>query len=205
MNLRTHWETLYATKPAARLGWYRQHLDTSLRLIDSLNLPAHASIVDVGCGVSTLADDLLERGFRTLTLLDISESALRTVEQRLSCKRHAIRFRVGDVLQMEFQEGEFMLWHDRAVFHFLTLPDQRMRYTEQLTRSLQPGGYAILAAFSHEAPPTCSGLPVQRYNAEELHQTLGEPFNLLHQCDEVHTTPGGTVQKYIYTLFQRTV
>ncbi|HXG00553.1 MAG TPA: class I SAM-dependent methyltransferase [Bacteroidota bacterium] len=203
MSLHDHWESLYTSKPANRLGWYRPHLDTSVQLIESLHLPPDAPIIDVGCGVSSLADDLLSRGFGSLTLLDISESALQTLRRRLPVEAQGLRFLAADVLSARFAPGEFMLWHDRAVFHFLTAEADRRRYVEQVSRALRRGGYLIMGVFSLEAPPTCSGLPVQRYDAEQLRQVLAPKFSLLQHCSELHITPGGTRQNYLYAVFQR--
>lgn len=203
MSLHDHWESLYRSKPANSLGWYRPHLDTSVQLIESLHLQADAPIIDVGCGVSTLADDLLSRGFGSLTLLDISESALQTLRRRLPVEARGLRFLAADVLSARFARGKFMLWHDRAVFHFLTAEADRRRYVEQVLRALRCDGYLIMGVFSLEAPPTCSGLPVQRYGSGELQQVMGSEFSLLQHTSEIHMTPGGTKQNYLYALFQR--
>ncbi|MER3525129.1 MAG: SAM-dependent methyltransferase [Ignavibacteria bacterium] len=204
MNVREHWETIYTTKEPRTLGWRREHLDTSLALIETLHLPVTAEILDVGCGISTLVDDLLAHGSKQISLLDVSSSALRTVRERLGETEKRLSFIEGDVRTVQLDKARYDLWHDRAVFHFLTQPDERARYHAQVVRSLKLEGHVIIGVFSHEAPPRCSGLPVQRYSVEELVEEFESDFTLQRCCGEMHITPGGVRQPYLYAHFLRT-
>ncbi len=202
MGRREHWEQVYSGKPPDRLGWYKPRLQTSLDWITDLSLDANAPIIDVGGGASTLVDDLLERGYSALTVLDLAAPALDLIKARLGAKGAAVNWLCGDVTQVEFAENVFELWHDRAVFHFLTEADDRERYRENLCKALRPGGHVIIGTFAPEAPPRCSGLPVQRYDLERLRETLGDAFELRRQQKEMHVTPGGVEQMYLYCEFR---
>ena len=203
MDRIQHWEQVYSTKPTERLGWYKPHLQTSLTWIRELNLTADAPIIDVGGGASTLVDDLLDAGYLSITVLDISEKALSSVRARLGKKAELVTWLNGDITSIDLPTRHYELWHDRAVFHFLTEPDQQRRYQDNLLRALRPGGNLIIGVFAPEAPPRCSGLPVQRYSQEQLHETLGEEFELVNHRKEQHVTPGGLEQMYVYCHFHR--
>lgn len=203
MDRRTHWERIYTTRPVEAVGWYRPHLDTSLTWIRELNLPRRARILDVGGGASTLVDDLLALGFKDVTVLDLSATALAHARARLGPRADHVIWMEADITEAALPEATYDLWHDRAVFHFLTEPEDRSRYLERLRRALRPGGFLILATFSPEAPPTCSGLPVVRYDLETLVRTVGPGFRLVRHGREHHVTPGGVAQPYLYTCFQR--
>jgi len=202
MNRREHWEQVYSSKPPERLGWYKPRLRTSLDWITDLSLDTNAPIIDVGGGASTLVDDLLERGYSALTVLDLAAPALDLIKARLGTRGAAVTWLCGDVTRIELGENAFELWHDRAVFHFLTDAEDRARYRETLCKALRPGGYLIIGTFAPEAPPRCSGLPVQRYDLELLRETLGDEFALRRQQKEMHVTPGGVEQMYLYCEFR---
>ena len=202
MEQKIHWEQVYSTNPTENLGWYKSHLHRSLTWIKELNLTADAPIIDVGAGASTLVDDLLDIGYRSITVLDISEKALSSVKARLGKKTKLVRWLNGDITSVDLPTHHFELWHDRAVFHFLTESDQQQKYRDNLLQGLQPGGHLIIGVFAPEAPPKCSGLPVQRYSQEQLHETLGEEFELVGRCKEQHVTPGGVEQMYLYCHFR---
>lgn len=162
-----------------------------------------AAIIDVGSGASHLVDNLWGEGFRELTVLDISAAALKTTQQRLGKGiADAIQWQVGDVLTYELPKQHFLIWHDRAVFHFLTQPAQQQQYIEQVRHALQPGGYVIIATFAEDGPERCSGLPVQRYSVEQLATTFGSDFELVHAERETHRTPQGNEQKFIYCVLR---
>ena len=205
MSRRDHWERVYSTKPTEKLGWFEPHLRTSLSWINELRLPVDAPIIDVGGGASTLVEDLLDAGFRSVTVLDISSKALSLTKARLGKKAELVTWLVGDVTAVDLPSRNFELWHDRAVFHFLTEPEQRRKYRDNILKALKPGGHMIIGTFAPEAPPTCSGLPVQRYSPELLKSTLGSEFELKRHCNELHITPGGVEQMYLYCYFRRTV
>lgn len=204
MNQRDHWERIYSTKPVERLGWFEPHLQTSLSWIKQSGLPADAPIIDVGGGASTLVEDLLQAGFRAITVLDLSAQALSRAKARLGANAERVTWLVGDITTVDLHARSFELWHDRAVFHFLTAPEQQRKYRDNLLKALKPGGHLIIATFALEAPPTCSGLPVQRYSVEQLEHTLGAEFALTRHQKELHLTPGGVEQMYLYCHFHRT-
>ncbi len=198
-----HWQEVYATRPVNRLGWYRPRLDTSLLWISALDLPRDVPLIDVGCGASTLVDDLLDAGFSAITALDVSENALEVLQQRLGDKAATVDWIAADVTDVELPVARYQLWHDRAVLHFLVDPDERERYRQQLTSALHPGGHVIIGVFSPEAPPRCSGLPVHRYALNDLLDFLGDGFELVQHTNELHITPGGVEQAYIYCHFTK--
>ncbi len=203
MSQRSHWERIYATRPSDRLGWYRPQLETSLAWIAELGLGSDAPIIDVGAGASTLVDDLLRAGYRRVTALDIAATALAVSRKRLGQRSREVTWLNADIRSADLPRGHYELWHDRAVFHFLTAPADRRRYLDQLRHALKPRGYLIVGAFTPAAPPQCSGLPVQRYTADTLRAELGAEFALQRQTEQVHRTPGGVEQQYLYCEFRR--
>ena len=204
MDRKKHWEQVYSTKSTEKLGWYKPHLQTSLTWIKELNLAADAPIIDVGGGASTLVDDLLDAGYRSITVLDISEKALSSVRARLGKKTELVTWLNCDITSVDLPTHHYELWHDRAAFHFLTELDQQRKYRDKLLKALKPGGRLIIGTFAPEAPPKCSGLPVQRYSQEQLGDTLGGEFELVRHQKEQHITPGGVEQMYLYCHFRRT-
>ena len=202
MGRREHWEEVYTSKPSERLGWYKPRLQTSLEWISALGLDRGAPVIDVGGGASTLVDDLLGLGYTSITVLDLAEPALDQIRARLGERGAAVSWLCGDITELELPRNAFELWHDRAVFHFLTDPEDRERYRENLCRALRPGGHVIIGTFAPEAPPKCSGLPVQRYDVEMLRETLGTDFELQQHRKELHVTPGGVEQMYLYCEFR---
>lgn len=202
MDLKAHWEAAYSAKQPGAMSWYRRHLETSLTLIERTNIGSPASIIDVGGGASTLADDLLDRGYQHISVLDISEAALQAARKRLGERAGNVHWMAGDVALVELPEHAFDLWHDRAVFHFLTLKSERSVYIRQATRVLKPGGYLILATFAANGPNRCNCLNVIRYSAESLAREAGEYFRLVESVDELHHTPSGAKQPFVYTLFK---
>ena len=204
MNQKDHWKQVYSTKLTEKVGWYKRHLQTSLDWIKELSLAADAPIIDVGGGASTLVDDLSGAGYRSITVLDISEEALCSVKERLGKKANIVTWLNGDITSVVLPSHHYDLWHDRAVFHFLTELDQQQKYRETLLKAIKPRGHLIIGTFTPEAPPKCSGLPVQRYNLEQLEDTLGAEFELVRHHKEKHVTPGGLEQMYLYCCFRRT-
>jgi len=203
MPPKEHWEQVYSSKPTEKLGWYAPHLQTSLSWITEIGMSLEAPIIDVGGGASTLVDDLLDAGYRSITVLDIARQALSLAKTRLANNADAVSWIAGDVTATDLPAAHFELWHDRAVFHFLTEPEQRRKYRHQLLKALKPEGHLIIGTFAPEAPPKCSGLPVQRYSSERLESALGDEFKLQRQHNEVHVTPGGIEQMYLYCQFRR--
>jgi SAM-dependent methyltransferase len=203
MSEKDHWEQVYSTKSTEKLGWYEPHLQTSLSWIKGLNLAVDAPIIDIGGGASTLIDDLLNAGYRCITVLDISEEALSSAKARLGKKAGLVTWLDGDITSVDLPIHSYELWHDRGVFHFFTLLEQQRKYRDNLLKALRPGGQLIIGTFAPEAPPKCSGLPVQRYSPEQLQNTLGTEFELRRHHKELHITPSGIEQMYLYCHFHR--
>lgn len=203
MGEAEHWEQIYASRSCRQVGWYAPHLETSIKWIAELDLAAEDPIIDVGGGASTLVDDLLLAGHKNLTVLELSESAIALSRERLGAKSDSITWLQEDVTQSELPSRHFKLWHDRAVFHFLINPQQQQQYKDALLEALTVDGYFIIGAFDPEAPSQCSGLPVQRYSAEMLCSRFAKEFRLKRHHHEIHRTPSGLEQSYVYCLFQR--
>lgn len=198
MDTKTHWEKVYATKAPDAVSWYRAHLETSLALIERAAETRSASIIDIGAGESTLVDDLLLRGYKNLSVLDVSETAIEATKRRLGSAAEQVRWLVGDVVEIELERHAYDLWHDRAVFHFLTTPERRLAYVQQVTRAVKRGGHVIVSTFGPDGPTKCSGLEVMRYDAESLHGEFGGRFRLVESSKELHETPFGTTQQFLY-------
>lgn len=203
MEAKNHWETVYATKSPDAVSWYTPHLRTSMAYIERTGLPASAAIIDVGGGESTLVDDLLDTGHPHLTVLDLSAKALDVCRERLGARGHAVTWLADDVLTHPFAPHAYDIWHDRAVFHFLTTTEQRQRYVAQVMHALRPGGFAIVGTFGPDGPQQCSGLPVARYDSEGLHGEFGAPFELVDSGIELHTTPWASEQQFVYCFCRR--
>jgi 2-polyprenyl-3-methyl-5-hydroxy-6-metoxy-1,4-benzoquinol methylase len=198
VNVKTHWENVYAARTPESVSWYRAHLETSLALIERATDARSASIIDIGGGESTLVDDLLLRGYENVTVLDISETAIGVTKTRLGSPAEQVRWLVADISAVDLKTHAYDLWHDRAVFHFLTTPERRIAYVRQVIRAVKPGGYVIVSTFGPEGPRECSGLAVVRYDAESLHGEFGGHFRLIESSKELHQTPFGTTQQFLY-------
>jgi ubiquinone/menaquinone biosynthesis C-methylase UbiE len=203
MSQKHHWEKAYSGEETQELGWYARRLQASLDWILDLGLSPDASIIDAGGGASNLVDDLLEAGFGSITVVDISGKSLSSAKTRLGSKAEQVKWLVGDITSIDLPAHQYDLWHDRASFHFLTELQQQRKYRDKVLQALKPGGHLIIGTFAPEAPPKCSGLPVQRYTRDQLINTLGEEFELLREKKELHITPGGVKQTYLYCQFQR--
>jgi SAM-dependent methyltransferase len=197
MSTQAHWEKIYNEKAPNEVSWYRPHLETSLSLIERASSKSSA-IIDVGGGESTLVDDLLSHGYENVTVLDISQIAVETNKKRLGTASERVRWIVGDITKAELPRSTYDVWHDRAVFHFLTASADRRAYVRQAVHALKPGGYVIVSTFGPDGPPKCSGLEVIRYNADSLHREFGVHFRLLESTKELHQTPFGTIQQFLY-------
>lgn len=196
-----HWEGVYQGKEESEVSWYQEYPDISLQLIERAGIDTDAPLVDVGGGASVLVDNLLQKGFSRITVLDISSAALECVRQRLADRAAEVEWRVSDITRFE-PDHAYALWHDRAVFHFLTDESDRRRYIEVLKSALQEGGYLVLATFALDGPEQCSGLPVERYDADKMQVVLGKAFSLLESRLEHHITPAGKEQRFTYALFR---
>ncbi|KQW37139.1 class I SAM-dependent methyltransferase [Rhizobacter sp. Root404] len=198
MEPKSHWEAVYGTKAPDAVSWYAPHLQESLAYIRKTGVPLTASLIDVGGGESTLVDDLVDAEYEKVTVLDLSEKALEVSRARLGARAGGVVWLDADVLAHDFAPASFDVWHDRAVFHFLTEPQQRSAYVAQVLRALKPGGFAVVGAFGPEGPSQCSGLPVSRYSSEALHDEFGGQFRLLDHSINLHTTPWGSTQQFVY-------
>jgi 2-polyprenyl-3-methyl-5-hydroxy-6-metoxy-1,4-benzoquinol methylase len=202
MDSKTHWETVYQTKAAHEVSWYRSHLDNSLALIAQAAADLNAVIIDIGGGEATLVDDLIERGYQHLSILDISQAAIDTTKQRLGSVADQINWLVDDITTANLPPQQYDVWHDRAVFHFLTLPAQRAAYVRQVLHAVKPGGQIIMATFGVDGPEKCSGLEIVRYSSASLQAEFGDQFQLLETSTELHKTPFQTTQQFIYCHFR---
>lgn len=198
MDTQTHWEKIYSEKAPDAVSWYRPHLEKSLALIEQFEPGHSASIIDVGGGESTLVDDLLAHGYENITVLDISQTAIDASRKRLGSNSERVSWLVGDIGKVELQPSVYDVWHDRAVFHFLTAASDRVAYIRQVARAVRHGGHVIVSTFGPEGPMKCSGLDVVLYDAQSLHQEFGAHFHLLGSSIELHRTPFGTVQQFLY-------
>jgi len=197
-----HWESIYGRNSADSVSWYQPEPVTSLEILDMLGVTQDAGVIDIGGGASTLVDALTQRGFTDLTVLDISDTALQASRKRLGTQAR-VTWIATDLLT-RVPTRLFDVWHDRAVFHFLS-GDEVETYRDVLHRAIGPGGFVIMATFAPDGPERCSGLPVTRYGADELGSTLGSDFKVVEQRREVHTTPGGGVQPFTWIAAYRTL
>jgi SAM-dependent methyltransferase len=197
MDARSHWEQVYATKDPEQVSWFRPHLERSLELIERAAPDRAASILDVGAGQSTLLDDLLALGYGKVTVLEISPTAIEALKGRVGQAGRAIRWICGDVTEAVLPEASFDLWHDRAVFHFLTEAGQGRAYVERVKRALKPGSSLIVSTFGPSGPERCSGLAAMRYDASSLGSEFGDQFRLVESSLDRHETPSGAVQQFL--------
>jgi SAM-dependent methyltransferase len=202
MSRQGHWDEVYGNKPADTVSWYQPTPGPSLQALERFAVAPGSAFIDVGGGASALAEALLARGWSDLTVLDIAEPALAVARERLGPDADRVSWLVADMTRWTPPRA-FDVWHDRAVFHFLTAPADRDAYKEALRAGLRPGGLALIATFAPDGPERCSGLPVQRYDAAALAAELGPGFELLEGWREDHTTPGGAVQKFSWAALRR--
>lgn len=202
MSKKEHWEAIYKEKSPLAVSWYQNEPAISLSLIRSLPLERDENIIDVGGGVSTLVDHLLKEDFKNITVLDLSSNALSLARQRMGDKAALINWKVEDVTS-HVAEHAYSLWHDRAVFHFLTEKKDREKYKRVLKESVRDGGYVIIAAFTIGGPTKCSGLDIVQYDAEKIQNELGPGFKLIEKRSETHITPAGKEQSFEYYLFNK--
>jgi 2-polyprenyl-3-methyl-5-hydroxy-6-metoxy-1,4-benzoquinol methylase len=199
---KIHWENVYQTKSPQEVSWYQQEPTLSLELINHANISKDQPIIDVGGGASVLVDYLCQQGFTNLAVLDIAGEAIALSQKRLGNLARNIKWYVSDVKQFQ-PEYQFSLWHDRAVFHFLTEPSDRQIYRQVLEQAIQPNGHVVIATFAIGGPVKCSGLDVIQYDAEKLVIELGDNFRLIETKSEIHVTPVAKEQKFIYCHFQK--
>lgn len=199
MDPKQHWEAIYRQRKPEEVSWFQREATLSLELIRGV-ADATAAVLDVGGGASTLVDGLVRTGYRNVSVLDLSAAALEAARHRLGAAASLVTWREADVLTAEFEAGAVDVWHDRAVFHFLIQPAERERYIAQVRHAVHPGGHVVVATFADDGPTRCSGLPVARYSAADLHGEFGRDFRLLVSRREMHETPRGARQAFVYCL-----
>jgi 2-polyprenyl-3-methyl-5-hydroxy-6-metoxy-1,4-benzoquinol methylase len=203
IDRKQHWTDVYQQKAADDVSWYQPRPELSLEMIQATGVAKDAGVIDVGAGASMLVDCLLEDGYSSLGVFDISGPALSQARARLGERGADVEWFEGDVTSFE-PPHRFAVWHDRALFHFLTEPDDRRAYVAALQRTLQPAGHVIIATFAADGPSKCSGLPVIRYNEASIGAELGTGFVLRESRLETHTTPWQAEQRFSYFRFQKT-
>lgn len=203
MQPKAHWENVYAVKLPTEVSWHQKHQLLSLDMIQQTATDKAARIIDVGAGASNLIDDLLDRGYFNLTALDISAAALQASRTRLGVRAAQVAWIETDILQAKLELALYDLWHDRAVFHFLTNEADRRRYVEAAHHALSANGQLIIATFAEDGPQRCSGLDVVRYGALNLEREFARHFKLVEERRENHLTPSGATQRFLYCRFSR--
>ena len=199
-NRKDHWERVYQKLIPQEVGWYQAYPESSLKLINHSFIGTDARIIDVGGGTASLCLHLLDQGYRNLTVLDISAISIDRAKSQLREKSNEIEWIEADITSYEFK-AQYDIWHDRAAFHFLTNTEDRRKYIAALNQALKPNGQLIMATFSLDAPPQCSGLPVVRYSPATLQKEIGENFNPVETVSEKHLTPSGVLQDFIFCRF----
>jgi len=198
---KEHWENIYQTKKPNEVSWHQENPKTSLNLIAEAGLGKNASIIDIGAGDSKLVDNLLDIGFRNITILDISSMALEKAKKRLGNKADIVKWVVSDLREFETSD-RYDLWHDRAVLHFLTAEEDINKYAEAARRFLKPNGYLILSTFSENGPKRCSGLDIKQYSEDSVKELFSD-FEHLRSFEEKHLTPWEASQIFIYSMFRK--
>jgi len=200
MELRDHWNRVFTTKSDEQVSWFEPLPSISLRMLSAAGVSADSCVLDVGGGDSRLVDALVSQGLDCVAVLDVSGAALNRAKTRIGPKADSLLWIESDVTA-QWSLKPMDVWHDRAVFHFLTDADGRSRYRDQLLRVVKPGGSAIIATFAPDGPEQCSGLPVARYSPETLAAELGRAVRLVESIPYVHTTPWGATQSFQYSRF----
>jgi len=202
MTAKQHWDTVYATKGERDVSWFEPSPDVSLAMIEAAGVTRDTCIIDIGGGESRLVDALVARGLTCIAVLDVAGGALARARTRLSADASTVHWIEADVTA-DWRWRHVDIWHDRAVFHFLSQRADRDRYKERLAEMLEQGGSAIIATFALDGPEKCSGLPVNRYSPETLASELGDEFVLVDSRRHLHTTPFGTMQAFQYSSLRR--
>ncbi len=206
-NRKYHWEQVYQNKIATEVSWYQQHPECSLELVQACGVGGTARIIDIGAGASTLVDYLLAAGYQNLTVLDIARGAIEQARSRLGKHADRVVWLEHDITRLDtttlVADGKYDIWHDRAVFHFLTDPHDQEKYVSAVCCALKPGAQLIMATFGLDGPEKCSGLEIVRYSPETISAMLGDSFQLIETRTEKHVTPSSALQNFIYCRFIR--
>lgn len=203
MEPKQHWEEIYSKRAPDTVSWFQPQAATSLRLIQQAAAGRQVRVIDVGGGASTLVDGLLSADFVQPTVLDLSGAAIAKARQRLGNRAEDVTWIEADITRVALSAQAYDVWHDRAVFHFLTDAADRAAYVRTVLHAVKPGGHVIVATFAEDGPLQCSGLPVVRYEPNQLHAEFGQPFELVTHEKEAHQTPGGAVQQFVYCFCRR--
>lgn len=199
---KSHWQNIYQEKSPLDVSWYQKAPKLSLELIHSTGVKKDEAIIDVGGGASVLVDFLCQEGYTAISVLDISENALASAKKRLDKLASRIEWFEADITEFT-PPHQFSLWHDRAVFHFLSEEEDRKKYINTLKKSLRPNGHLIIAAFAIGGPTQCSGLQIVQYDSPKLESELGDEFKLVEERNEIHITPDEKEQKFAFFRFIR--
>jgi SAM-dependent methyltransferase len=197
------WQNIYQSKPTDQLGWFQPHLRASLSLIEQVGLPFTAAIIDIGAGESSLTGDLLDQGFTQLSALDVAPAALERMKAGLGSSADRITWIEADITGWQPPSQAYDLWHDRALFHFLTAREDRLAYISATQQAIKNGGYLIVGTFASDGPTRCSGMETLRFSPQALSEEFGNHFILVNHLDEIHHTPSGAVQKFSYCLLKK--
>jgi SAM-dependent methyltransferase len=203
MSSVTHWDRLYQAHRPEQVSWFRAHLDVSIELLVSAGLSAGSRVIDIGGGASTLVDDLLHRGVRSMAVLDISAAALQLARERLGDRAAQVRWIVSNVSAVELDLDSIDLWHDRAVLHFLTDSREVQAYVRVASHAIAAGGHAVIGGFASDGPEQCSQLPVVRRDPEQIAELFAERFQLTAARRETHSTPRGSLQSFAYAVLKK--
>lgn len=204
MNRKQHWEKVYETKDDHEIGWFQKLPKTSISLINKYAQSQDISVIDIGGGNSFLTKFLFNEGYSNLTVLDISVNALQRSLTRFGNDADKINWKASDILEFSTHEA-FQIWHDRAVFHFLIDDGEIKKYADVADKSIAQGGFLIIGTFSTTGPKKCSGLPVTQYSEEKICTVFNQNFKLVECFDDVHTTPSGNAQNFIWAVFRKRV
>ncbi|QZH74017.1 MAG: class I SAM-dependent methyltransferase [Erythrobacter sp.] len=198
---KTHWDEVYTAKADDSVSWFEESPAVSMKLIAQA-APQRGAAIDIGGGASRMPEALLELGFADVACLDLSAAALDVAKRRMGDAASRVRWIVADITEWD-PDRSYDLWHDRAVFHFLTEPQDQAHYAASIASGLVSGGVAIIGTFAPDGPERCSGLPVARHDAESLAAILGPAFTLLSELRHDHLTPGGSIQKFQFSTFRK--
>ena len=199
---REHWEKIYSTKSEKQLSWFQDYPSAAMKFIDSFHLPSDVSIIDIGSGDGRFIDALLEKGYRNISALDISPTAIERAKKRLGQSSQGINWIVSDIANFQ-PAKQFDLWHDRAAFHFLTSEEEINRYISIAEHAIKSNGYLLISTFSDQGPKRCSGLDTRQYSEASLTASFNSGFEKLHCLCEDHITPSGTIQNFLFCSFKR--
>jgi SAM-dependent methyltransferase len=201
-NKKSHWENVFATKQPNEVSWTQEYPKTAMDYLENLNLPKTANIIDIGGGDSNFVDALLDKGYKNIWVLDISEFALERAKKRLENKSHLVHWIVSDITEFR-PEVAFDFWHDRAVFHFLTKEENINKYVTIIGNSINQNGSFLLGTFSENGPLKCSGLEIKQYSESTMKQTFNDSFQAVKCFTENHTTPFNTTQNFQFCGFKK--